>query len=1300
MPDIEISKIILRRGPAFDLPGKPVKLNPRQWTRPLDEGELAFAEDQGRIFIGADPARHLKQSTRLPFPYQNVEVIGENSVEAFADMHGARMREGDERDYYSAPLFKTTPPASQLVIDRFTIEDMPGYVRYGVEQQQPIISGEGTPAKRDVSATKAQLLANGNGELSTPLRSLLINDFARNRIVSLSTGTADATSYVHTVEVRDTYGSFVASYAVADVGAAHNPLFTPSVYTADGKLAGVIATKGKKGLGIYDERGNPVSIPVVAYGTYDSFDNETDLTDTVSIPGNVPINLGPVTYNGTDYYCFGNGAVSVGTVGNYVIASCATSRGQSVDPASFLVFTTEGVYCGKIEMPAAYNASTVYKWVKAGTRTIGFVKPNSSSNQTHFLVFTPGSGTVNIEVKDAYLTCVNALGSLGGIPVIDYAVYVPRDDSMLVFSHTTTTISGETGSYSAVVKIKLSDWSVLWTKVSAFVSDDLPQISNLLWSTPIDNAMTFADRILGDRYKWLSPIGFHEIDLNSGSIKCAAWSETDVVKPSNNTFNLSPAFYDEAQDRIVFGGGTAASIDQYTFLNLSTDATGSVTVEFHGPNFVLGGDEYTSKLGELTSPNGARHYIVNVNANRWVAVYDAATLDFVKGWDGGGTTQIGGSIVPCTNGLTLIPIQDGRLLRITANNSGVVSFSIIDCIEETTSFGVFGMYVHDASDNSLVVIGGPENSTTQPSFKWLIDSETIKWGKTYSGPFTDTGNDGVPIFGPCASQIINGGFLGFVNSYGGVSLINLANGERVYKGVAETTSGFDTSMPWTNAQWSWESETNTLMLVNTTSQFSANDPNRPIAEQLAEYSGSEAYLKSGTVNYHVDLIKLRFKRNSGGLWSTEVSRPATVSDPFAPDMRMWVDYTRRFAYMASNKYLKCYDLDTLELVATAQSGIGRGVLKLWGINATGKLYMQLGTHDGMVSDTEISYSNDRLYMNRQNSYKTYVPLLAVNVFGNHLVQGNQWRTVFVDANPATPFEIHDIDTVNLFVDYTIVKQNGERVRYGKQQVQYYYNPLALPGEPTTDPRVSMVDEAEQLILQPESDPVNFPIYDPSTAANPIGFRYILVEEGPGEPVLRLQYRNFTSEMLSMQWKVSRPPIPVATRAKRGYISSAEVGISGNAVAYNGVFEESTFTRIQLIKTNPCDITGIPQQLIIQPPTRQANMRFTVIEDGVMMTGEHRVNGKLIAKWGNGALSVYVPLTLVNPQNQQGWEWYVFARWQDDLCGDGNGVRLRDEQGVIRGEFTTEQYDVRTVDIQPIEYHGGDGYGFSFRFNQF
>ena len=78
----------------------------------------------------------------------------------------------------------------------------------------------------------------------------------------------------------------------------------------------------------------------------------------------------------------------------------------------------------------------------------------------------------------------------------------------------------------------------------------------------------------------------------------------------------------------------------------------------------------------------------------------------------------------------------------------------------------------------------------------------------------------------------------------------------------------------------------------------------------------------------------------------------------------------------------------------------------------------------------------------------------------------------------------------------------------------------------------------------------------------------------------------------------------------------------------------------------------------------------------------------------------MPLTLVNPQNQQGWEWYVFARWQDDLCGDGNGVRLRDEQGVIRGEFTTEQYDVRTVDIQPIEYHGGDGYGFSFRFNQF
>jgi hypothetical protein len=1054
------------------------------------------------------------------------------------------MREGDHHDYWHGPLHPTAQPASAAEPDRFFIEQMQGFVRYGVEQTQPIVTGVGSPAVRAINATTAKLTTTGTGTLLSQNRNLLVNDFSRNRIVTQAHGSDGELQYVHTVEVRDSYGSILSSYAVADVGGSHKALFTPSIYTADGKLAGVVVTKGMSGLGIYDELGNPANIPVVVYGTYDADDNETDLTDTVSIPGNTPINLGPVTYNGNDYYCFGNSGISVGTVGNYVIASCGTHRGQSNDPASFLVFTTSGVYCGKIAMPAAYTNAIVYKWIKAGTRTIALVRPNADATKTHMLVFTPGASTVNLTVMGAPAAVTSTLA--GNNTLIDYAVYAPADDSLVVFARSASTVNGVSGTYYTATKITLTDYSKVWSTASAFVPENLPKISDSLWRSPPTSATTFSDRVLGATFKWLSNVGFHQMNLTDGSITSAAWSETDVAAPTNTALGNSPMFYDAAQDRIVFGGGPGIDVAQYTFQNNSTPATGNVSVEYHGPDFVLGGDEFSSKLGELITPDGTKTYIVNVNANRWVGVYDGISLAFVAGWDGGGTTQLGGSVVPCTGGVTLLPIQDGRLLKAIVNNAGAVSFTIVDCIEDTAAFGVVGMYVHDTSDNSLVVIGGPENATTESNFKWMIQTGSIKWAKEYSGAFTETGNDGRPTLPPCASQMVNGGFLGFINTLGAVSLISLLTGVRVYKGMAETTTGFDSTTPWTYAQWAWESETTTLVMVNTTSQFAAASTTGTIDAQLAAYNGTEPYLKAGSVNYHADLIKIKFKRNGAGNWSTEVTRPeqTPTAEKFAPDMRMWVDYGSRFAYVVSNQFLKCYDLDTLQLVATAQSGIGRSFLKVWGSSITKKLYVQYGSHDGYRTDGQ-SYDDPKFYTARMHSIKTYTPLMSVGVFGRHLPQGEQWATLYHEGDVTRPYEVHDVASVSMFVDYSVNDQNGHPVRYGKHHVQYYYNPIALPGDIQSDPRPSVVDEAEQLSRAYEQDALNYPINDPYASVGLIGFRYVLIEDGP-EPVLHMQYRNFTGTLLSMQWNTSRPPLPVPDITPRGYVTDAPI-VFGTAI---------------------------------------------------------------------------------------------------------------------------------------------------------
>src|ERR1700749_3647445 len=49
---VSITKIQLRRGNASDLPGAPTSVSPLLFATGLDEGELGYTTDTGRLFIG------------------------------------------------------------------------------------------------------------------------------------------------------------------------------------------------------------------------------------------------------------------------------------------------------------------------------------------------------------------------------------------------------------------------------------------------------------------------------------------------------------------------------------------------------------------------------------------------------------------------------------------------------------------------------------------------------------------------------------------------------------------------------------------------------------------------------------------------------------------------------------------------------------------------------------------------------------------------------------------------------------------------------------------------------------------------------------------------------------------------------------------------------------------------------------------------------------------------------------------------------------------------------------------------
>lgn len=82
MPPIVFDKMQLRRGLAGDLPGAPIALTPPSFSPGLDEGELGYVTDLGRLFLGLGtdtPVSGMPNFNRVDFPYQNIEVLTENS---------------------------------------------------------------------------------------------------------------------------------------------------------------------------------------------------------------------------------------------------------------------------------------------------------------------------------------------------------------------------------------------------------------------------------------------------------------------------------------------------------------------------------------------------------------------------------------------------------------------------------------------------------------------------------------------------------------------------------------------------------------------------------------------------------------------------------------------------------------------------------------------------------------------------------------------------------------------------------------------------------------------------------------------------------------------------------------------------------------------------------------------------------------------------------------------------------------------------------------------------------------------
>lgn len=126
----QYSVIILRDDEEAMLPGQPVTLTPLVFEPGLDANEVVFTRDTGRMFVGHVPTIGQPNYRRVVFPYQNIEVLTELSVDRVQQMVGAYRREENDNSYFYSlmPASSTFTPIIQPLPDSpshvFRLEDV------------------------------------------------------------------------------------------------------------------------------------------------------------------------------------------------------------------------------------------------------------------------------------------------------------------------------------------------------------------------------------------------------------------------------------------------------------------------------------------------------------------------------------------------------------------------------------------------------------------------------------------------------------------------------------------------------------------------------------------------------------------------------------------------------------------------------------------------------------------------------------------------------------------------------------------------------------------------------------------------------------------------------------------------------------------------------------------------------------------------------------------------------------------------------------------------------------------------
>lgn len=112
---IQYSVLLLRDDLESDVPGAPISETPLVFEEGLQDGEVAFTRDTGRLFAGHTPTPSQPHFHRTSFPYENVEVFTENSAKQFNEMVGAVAKDFETEASHTATLPQNTSFADVLI---------------------------------------------------------------------------------------------------------------------------------------------------------------------------------------------------------------------------------------------------------------------------------------------------------------------------------------------------------------------------------------------------------------------------------------------------------------------------------------------------------------------------------------------------------------------------------------------------------------------------------------------------------------------------------------------------------------------------------------------------------------------------------------------------------------------------------------------------------------------------------------------------------------------------------------------------------------------------------------------------------------------------------------------------------------------------------------------------------------------------------------------------------------------------------------------------------------------------------